>query len=406
MGALFTTSALGTLALLGLLTGIETGASSQPRAGGAGARAQASAAAAALTHGRAPRGAAAGLLPVPLRAPPAAPGVHMAAPPRGALPFAFDEAFAPPGAELRRAARHFAADGVEGVETVAVAPNGSLALADRFGRVRACACACACRAAPRGAWPPAAAASGGRRPRACAQTGQRAHGPVRARHGCHERPAAAGQRGAGPGSARCHATRRTARARAPQLHLADAAPGGGFARPRLLTRLPPSRALGARYAADGSLLVCAAPAGLLRLAAGARPALEVLTSRVSPRSRLAPGRDLVYVNSLDVARDGTVYFTHSSDIGPFRRARRAPRLALLPRARPPPHGPHHRAPRAAAPPRAQAARRHVGHPRGGVRVLWRGRALGAAAEVGPAHARDDRARGRLLVRQRRRALCR
>lgn len=106
----------------------------------------------------------------------------------------------------------------------------------------------------------------------------------------------------------------------PQLFLADRLDGGALGPARLLTQLPPGRALGARYTPDGSLLICSAPGGLLRLSAGARapPALASLTARVSGDSPLAAGRGLVYVNSVEVDREGMIYFTHSTDIGPFK----------------------------------------------------------------------------------------
>ncbi|GBF92573.1 hypothetical protein Rsub_05187 [Raphidocelis subcapitata] len=100
MGAFFTASALGTLAVLGLLAGVEYGA-----------------------------------VPVPLRSPPARPGERMGEPPAGSLPFAFDGRFDSRNAALRGAARWFEADGVAGVETVAVAPNGTLALIGERGEV-------------------------------------------------------------------------------------------------------------------------------------------------------------------------------------------------------------------------------------------------------------------------------
>ena len=76
-----------------------------------------------------------GAVPLPLRSPPARPGQLMGEPPAGALPFAFDADFASGNAALRGAARWFEAQGVAGVETVAVAPNGTLALIGERGEV-------------------------------------------------------------------------------------------------------------------------------------------------------------------------------------------------------------------------------------------------------------------------------
>lgn len=61
----------------------------------------------------------------------------MTPPPPGLLPVAYDDRFDANSTELRAARRLFAGTGVVGVETVAVAANGSLGLVTRFGDVSA-----------------------------------------------------------------------------------------------------------------------------------------------------------------------------------------------------------------------------------------------------------------------------
>jgi sugar lactone lactonase YvrE len=90
---------------------------------------------------------------------------------------------------------------------------------------------------------------------------------------------------------------------------------------RRLASIAPGRSLGAAFGPTGRLFVCSAPLGLLEVTpdpAGGPPSISVLTSRVSRTSALEPGKLLGFANDLDVAADGTIYFSHSTDIGPWR----------------------------------------------------------------------------------------
>jgi sugar lactone lactonase YvrE len=53
--------------------------------------------------------------------------------------------------------------------------------------------------------------------------------------------------------------------------------------------------------------------GLLLLRNGSSQ-VELVSSRVSNTSPLAPGSPIIYANDLDIASDGMVYFTSSVDI--------------------------------------------------------------------------------------------
>lgn len=46
----------------------------------------------------------------------------------------------------------------------------------------------------------------------------------------------------------------------------------------------------------------------------------ILSNRVSPTSPLEPNTPLTYTNDLDIASDGTIYFTDSVDVNPHRNA--------------------------------------------------------------------------------------
>ncbi|GIL73771.1 hypothetical protein Vretimale_5363 [Volvox reticuliferus] len=75
----------------------------------------------------------------------------------------------------------------------------------------------------------------------------------------------------------------------------------------------PGRPLGFHYDAEGNLIIADALKGLLKLEKGTRR-LELLTSRVSPDAPVNPGSIVTYVNALDIASDGTIYFSASQDI--------------------------------------------------------------------------------------------
>jgi hypothetical protein len=110
-----------------------------------------------------------------------------------------------------------------------------------------------------------------------------------------------------------------------QLFLSDRAGAGDFTAPRFIAYLGPGRTLGARFDAESNLILCNAPQGLMKLSAagaagspdGAAPKTFLLTSEVSKGSPIAAGRALPFVNSVDIAGDGTIYFSHSTDMAPF-----------------------------------------------------------------------------------------
>eukprot|EP00878_Enallax_costatus_P025649 GHUV01027461.1.p1 GENE.GHUV01027461.1~~GHUV01027461.1.p1 ORF type:complete len:393 (+),score=76.33 GHUV01027461.1:116-1294(+) len=102
------------------------------------------------------------------------------------------------------------------------------------------------------------------------------------------------------------------------IHIADLLPDGTYAlQPRPMAQLGPGRILGNRLDADGNLILCDVLKGLLRLNT-TTGALESLSSRVSSSSQLTPDTPVFYANSLDIAANGSVYFTSSSDILPAR----------------------------------------------------------------------------------------
>jgi hypothetical protein len=59
--------------------------------------------------------------------------------------------------------------------------------------------------------------------------------------------------------------------------------------------------------------------GLIMLEAGTNKVV-ILTNRVSTSSPLHPNSPLTYTNDLDIAPDGTIYFTDSVDVHPHRNA--------------------------------------------------------------------------------------
>lgn len=112
-----------------------------------------------------------------------------------------------------------------------------------------------------------------------------------------------------------------------------------------LAYLGAGRVLGFKYDADGSLVACDCVRGLLKLegaaqaaqAAGAqgqagkceagaqrgshpasqqqpRTQLVVLANSVSPSSPLDPGTPITYADGLDIAADGTIYFTDAQSV--------------------------------------------------------------------------------------------
>jgi sugar lactone lactonase YvrE len=71
----------------------------------------------------------------------------------------------------------------------------------------------------------------------------------------------------------------------------------------------PGRPLGLEVCADGTILICDSPAGLLRLDP-ASGALETLVTHYA-------GRRLIFCSNVVAARDGTAYFSTSSSRYPF-----------------------------------------------------------------------------------------
>jgi hypothetical protein len=97
---------------------------------------------------------------------------------------------------------------------------------------------------------------------------------------------------------------------------------GGYAvTPQPLAWASPGRSLGVKFDSNGDLLIANAPLGLLQLASPGdtqHQRLLLLTGRVSDESLLSAGYPIEFANSLDVAEDGTIYFTSSTDVVPYR----------------------------------------------------------------------------------------
>lgn len=89
--------------------------------------------------------------------------------------------------------------------------------------------------------------------------------------------------------------------------------------PQPIAHLGPGRALGFTFDADGNLVVCDALKGLIMYNMTSKQ-VQLLTNRVSSSSRLQPGSLINYANDLDIAADGTIYFTDSVNISPHRNA--------------------------------------------------------------------------------------
>eukprot|EP00882_Tetradesmus_deserticola_P020787 GHRQ01022464.1.p1 GENE.GHRQ01022464.1~~GHRQ01022464.1.p1 ORF type:complete len:399 (+),score=115.02 GHRQ01022464.1:178-1197(+) len=89
--------------------------------------------------------------------------------------------------------------------------------------------------------------------------------------------------------------------------------------PKPLAQLGPGRVLGSKLDADGNLVMCDVLKGLLRLNTSSG-AVQQLASRISASSAEAAGAPIFYANSLDIAANGSIYFSSSSDILPARAA--------------------------------------------------------------------------------------
>ncbi|WIA20274.1 hypothetical protein OEZ85_006107 [Tetradesmus obliquus] len=95
--------------------------------------------------------------------------------------------------------------------------------------------------------------------------------------------------------------------------------GSMVLRPTAIAHLGPGRPLGAQYDAHGNLIICDAFKGLIMLEAGTNKVV-ILANRVSASSPMYPNSPLSYTNDLDIAPDGTIYFTDSVDVHPHRNA--------------------------------------------------------------------------------------
>jgi sugar lactone lactonase YvrE len=76
----------------------------------------------------------------------------------------------------------------------------------------------------------------------------------------------------------------------------------------------PGRPLGLEACADGTLLVCDSPTGLLRF--------DPATSKLETLVESAGGSRLIFCSNVVAARDGTLYFSASSSRYPFQQWRR------------------------------------------------------------------------------------
>eukprot|EP00877_Chromochloris_zofingiensis_P013931 jgi/Chrzof1/8792/Cz03g24210.t1 len=79
----------------------------------------------------------------------------------------------------------------------------------------------------------------------------------------------------------------------------------------------PGRPLGAQFDTDGNLIICDSLKGLMMLEKDTHRVL-IVANRVSDTSAIDPGSEILYANDLDIASDGTIYFTASTNIVPHR----------------------------------------------------------------------------------------
>jgi sugar lactone lactonase YvrE len=104
-----------------------------------------------------------------------------------------------------------------------------------------------------------------------------------------------------------------------QIFIATPDGAGGYTpSPEPVAYASPGRSLGAAWDPQGSSLYIAnSPLGLLELeAAGSATAQRLLlgTGRVSDESPLLPGYPVEFANGIDIASDGTVYLSCSTDV--------------------------------------------------------------------------------------------
>lgn len=95
--------------------------------------------------------------------------------------------------------------------------------------------------------------------------------------------------------------------------------------PKPLVHLGPGRPLGFAHDAYSNLVVCDALKGLIMYNATSKEVV-LLTHRVSSTSPLQPDTPITYANDLDIAKDGTIYFTDSVNITSHRNAQHVNRV--------------------------------------------------------------------------------
>jgi len=94
-----------------------------------------------------------------------------------------------------------------------------------------------------------------------------------------------------------------------------AAAGGAFRLKGSATYLGAGRPLGGHVTASGEMIICDSVKGLISVDL-ATSRISILANEVSPDSPLAPATRIAYANDLDIAADGAVFFSDSSDITP------------------------------------------------------------------------------------------
>lgn len=113
-----------------------------------------------------------------------------------------------------------------------------------------------------------------------------------------------------------------------QVYLADPASNGSYSlQPKPAAYVGPGRPLGVMFDAEDNLYVCNSALGLMRLSGYDKSShkfsrLELSAAKVSADSRIRPGEDIMYADDLDIASDGTVFWSTATDLAPYRYMRR------------------------------------------------------------------------------------
>ncbi|KAF8057272.1 OXSR1 [Scenedesmus sp. PABB004] len=109
-----------------------------------------------------------------------------------------------------------------------------------------------------------------------------------------------------------------------QIFIATPDGAGGYALPdEPLAYSSPGRTLGAAFDAAGDLYIANSPLGLLQLVSpggGEAQRLLLAAGRVADESPLMPGHPVEFANDLDIASDGTVYLSCSTDVLAYKTA--------------------------------------------------------------------------------------